>query len=62
MTLDKDSKHTATFRTERRKGLYMDLPPKQPGTRWGLVIGVAIAVAAPLVAIVWLIAALCGGN
>ena len=57
---EKDPKRTVTFRTERRKGLYADLPPKRPPTRWPLVVGIAIGVAVPLLLIVWLVKALAG--
>jgi hypothetical protein len=56
MSIDaKDPKRTAKFRTERRKGLYMDLPPARPRPRWPLVVGVAAAVAIPTLLILLLV-------
>ena len=60
MSHTKDRKWTPTFRTGRRKGLYMDLPPRRHGVRWGRVIGIFLAIAVPAALIVWLIRTLAG--
>jgi len=57
---EKDPKRTPTFRTERRRGLYADLPPKRPAMRWPLMVCIALGVAVPLLLIVWLVKALAG--
>lgn len=61
MAIDKDIKHTAVFRTERRKGLYVDPPPPRQEMRWGLMLAIAAALAVPIVLIVWLVKILVGG-
>ncbi len=56
----KDPKRTPKFRTERRRGLYMDAPPKRPTMRWKLVAIIALGVAVPLLLIAWLVKTLAG--